>query len=742
MIESNKISVVIQGAVQRETTDLLRSIRRFLPEAEIILSTWKNSNVVGFAVDQIVFNQDPGAISGCIDTSRKFNLNRQIISSTAGVEAATRPFILKCRSDMELLGTGFLDFWEEYPERDHRYTLAEHKIIVPALYTIKGEFSEVEGRLHPTPYHISDWYAFGLKEDILQFCSAPLVENKPFSRYFVYHKKPREYNIVWLNERTWRYSPEQYFGVCYAKKWRNDIDFPNCLDYDRVDFEAAERFLVNNFIVVEPADGQIALNKKGYYDMSRDLRFCPEHIRDTVYRRYVYESDYKKYCDPEFEPKGDAWPETESGRLFQDAMLEQYEKAKQRPVPDEYDFGIITPTYAPHFHFISNYLKSFDQFVLDKERVPIYFTVGANEFFEFSKIIAPYTKRLRIHVFVFENLLEYFQIKEDPELLLRKYGRFSFQTLKKFYTMLYAGKEKYLVLDSESMWSAPTSMREEIERFFEKPFVPYSPVLLQREGVLAQLAVENVGHILNTSVNKWCLECFCWFYETKFLRELFGIAGSPIKIVKKTYAFEQKKHRNVGVFEILLYTAFLEAYHSDRYTFIDIYSEIRNALSKDEFERYSSRVWGLFNGEGGFAEHMSLLLTPENCGPLAKVYRKHNFIAIRCETNSKENFILEKRFLGEAGVKILAASQDHWLAKEPEREMSPVIHALKNRRDRIAELIIRCKIFLKKIMRAILPAYRAAHGTREILLEHERAEELRFRELMQRQNAVEEALRK
>lgn len=42
-IDSKDISVIIQGAITKETDACLRSIRECLPLAEIILSTWEKS---------------------------------------------------------------------------------------------------------------------------------------------------------------------------------------------------------------------------------------------------------------------------------------------------------------------------------------------------------------------------------------------------------------------------------------------------------------------------------------------------------------------------------------------------------------------------------------------------------------------------------------------------------------------------------------------------------------------------
>ena len=61
-ITSRDISVVVQGPIHKtRTKKCLQSIRKNLPAAEIILSTWQNSSVNGMDFDILVANEDPGA---------------------------------------------------------------------------------------------------------------------------------------------------------------------------------------------------------------------------------------------------------------------------------------------------------------------------------------------------------------------------------------------------------------------------------------------------------------------------------------------------------------------------------------------------------------------------------------------------------------------------------------------------------------------------------------------------------
>lgn len=55
-IDTKDISVVVQGPIDEELTILcLNSVRKYLPDSEIILSTWKNSNIKNLDYDILVF---------------------------------------------------------------------------------------------------------------------------------------------------------------------------------------------------------------------------------------------------------------------------------------------------------------------------------------------------------------------------------------------------------------------------------------------------------------------------------------------------------------------------------------------------------------------------------------------------------------------------------------------------------------------------------------------------------------
>jgi hypothetical protein len=162
MVLINDISVVVQGPIHTQdnlTKRVLESVRTHLPDAELILSTWKGSQIDGLDCDVLLLNDDPGAING-------HNVNRQIVSTRNGLQKATRTYAVKLRTDTQLTGTGFIDAFDKYPERREDFKVFEHKIVIPTLYTRNPRRSYL--------FHPSDVFQFGLRSDMIELWSIPL----------------------------------------------------------------------------------------------------------------------------------------------------------------------------------------------------------------------------------------------------------------------------------------------------------------------------------------------------------------------------------------------------------------------------------------------------------------------------------------------------------------------------------------------------------------------------------------
>ncbi len=165
-MEPRTLSIVVQGPVSRRgvgcTPDVLASLRRAFPGAELVLSTWVGTDIDGLDADVIVCSDDPGI------GARGSNVNRQVRSSMAGISAASRSYVLKTRTDI-LFGSGqVLDAWGKFRERAPLPTRFTQRILASSLFTRRPSL------LAPWPFHVGDWVFLGLREDVRTLFDVPV----------------------------------------------------------------------------------------------------------------------------------------------------------------------------------------------------------------------------------------------------------------------------------------------------------------------------------------------------------------------------------------------------------------------------------------------------------------------------------------------------------------------------------------------------------------------------------------
>lgn len=326
-------------------------------------------------------------------------------------------------------------------------------------------------------------------------------------------------------------------------------------------------------------------------------------------------------------------------------------------------YAIITPTYSGHFQYIKKYLKSFDKYVMDKQNIEIVFTISKSERQEFEMLVSRYISKLDLKILNFEDILHNFGIKYTPEELLVRYGKFTFQTLKKFYTMIYSEAEYFLVLDSESMLIKKTEMKDLFSCFFNSPFITASSISKRNiVNPFMRGVTDNVSLLLNKKCDKWFLENFIWFYDRKIVADLFKKYGSPIEMAEKVYKQADKEKTGSGVFEIEVYQTFI--YMNNKkygYKIIDADKILQETLSGKELAKYICIHNKYFDGNCGILEPIMVLLRKSNWKKLAILFSKYKFNIIRttCEYADNGDYLLQKKFLDIVKPNILAASQNH-----------------------------------------------------------------------------------
>ena len=284
-IYDHDISVVIQGAIDKSfTTKCIQSVREKLPNSEIVLSTWEDSDVKGLDADVIVYSHDPG---GMRDGKKIDNVNRQIVSTFAGISNAKRKYVLKIRSDVELLSNSFLDYWDKYSLREKSYIFFRHKIIVSTLFCKRCLDQKTA---IPVPFHLSDWFQFGYIEDIKKLWDVDLVD---YSKYWKVNINDVSLKIAGTWEAN-NYVPESYVFFSSLHKSFSNIRYDGLDDYNSENIMFSENIFLNNIIMANPLDLGFVINKQPYYNYIKNLDFFLKNQPICMYTEQYFSDMYQE----------------------------------------------------------------------------------------------------------------------------------------------------------------------------------------------------------------------------------------------------------------------------------------------------------------------------------------------------------------------------------------------------------------------------------------------------------------
>ena len=284
------ITVVVQGPVQglidraQEegiTKKCLNSVRKHLPGAKIILSTWHNQDLTGLDYDQLVLCEDPGAnirqykING---SPKYYNNNRQIVSSIEGLKQVTTKYAVKLRSDNYLTSNEFVSLQTKFPKRCGQYNFLQERVVVANSFTRKY------AKGHKVAFHLSDFFYFGLTDDLLKLWDLPLIAN--FEQ-----QENHPYSPCYPNYIT---DCTQLFWLLALEKFDPSIKLEHLLDNNPQKLEQSDICYANNLVIGSPEEIGLGLCEKfanGKVRISRERGKCAH-----LYFHEWHEL-YKKYCD-------------------------------------------------------------------------------------------------------------------------------------------------------------------------------------------------------------------------------------------------------------------------------------------------------------------------------------------------------------------------------------------------------------------------------------------------------------
>ena len=200
MIDQLCLTIIVQGPIfLREinggTERVLASLRKVFPLSKLILSTYQSEKekiTIDFLYDKIIYSDDPGDFTP--SPAKPLNINRQLLTTQAGLQCVQTKFVLKTRTDLVFASDGILKFFNDEDD--------DEQILVADITTRDPDLAV------RVPYWLCDFFLLG-RTDALRFVfSAPPFSNQDF-QYFDSTRSPSKY----CKDVVSKFPPEVYLGL-------------------------------------------------------------------------------------------------------------------------------------------------------------------------------------------------------------------------------------------------------------------------------------------------------------------------------------------------------------------------------------------------------------------------------------------------------------------------------------------------------------------------------------------------
>ncbi len=280
-INPKDISVIIRGLIvgsndtdknKQFTKRSLASVRKYLPGAQIIVSTWKGQETSGLDCDVLIESEEPGVIDMISRTNTLFKVstNNQIVSTQKGLEKADRKYCIIMRTDIVLSGAGFMKYFEKF-NRAPSCGFVEKKVVV--LPTFNGR------KRRDVLFGPADWFFFGLTKDIKNIFDIPLMDTAKLAG-----PKINDHYVIGNN-----FNCESYIWTNFLKKYQ-DFYFPNRNYFSEEALALSEKSYAQNLIMLPAKKATIGCLKFPHIEYAAE----PWSSQD-LYTFNEYKKMYNKY---------------------------------------------------------------------------------------------------------------------------------------------------------------------------------------------------------------------------------------------------------------------------------------------------------------------------------------------------------------------------------------------------------------------------------------------------------------
>ncbi len=296
----------------------------------------------------------------------------------------------------------------------------------------------------------------------------------------------------------------------------------------------------------------------------------------------------------------------------------------------------VIPTYQPHFGFVRKLVGSLANFARDPEQLAVRIVVEQQNR-HFVESLAERWPSLGISYTTTESVLDDFGIGLSPDAFLAKAGKFTFQSIKKIGGILTSDTDWVLVLDSESLFTKPFSVRTLLENHASRKYVFFSETASRQShwrNSLAETVTHNASLLLGGKTDKWLMEYYHWFYETEVWRDL-------VRTLKRSGGLDTWLRGGLkdGVFENILYYQFVSINPHYGYQLIDVSAELKRHLPAHMAGRLDSAPRDRL-GIVGLLEYIASLVSVEEFRDLARFFDAYQLPFLRLEPSAFDARIL------------------------------------------------------------------------------------------------------
>lgn len=322
---------------------------------------------------------------------------------------------------------------------------------------------------------------------------------------------------------------------------------------------------------------------------------------------------------------------------------------------------LITPTFRPHFPFNREFLQSYAAHVGDAADFPVHFIATRDEADDLRAIVAEFPA-LDLHVHAFEDLLEASGHRDEPLALLREFGKFTYQSLKKLYALKHLPFDQALLLDSEALVLKPVRMAAVFDEYYADPFVLYSDFSNRGDAWfhgLSNAAVRNAAKLLRIPYPKmYFMEYYGWFYEKGLIQDVFAaLKEDLLPAVRARLGEDPRLFENQLIYSLLLANPGRYPYRLE-----SVNTLLLEYLGEELYADYMRHFEGGASLMGVF-EMASLPLNRRNLPALVRLFSDRRFLFFRFDLRNL-NEDVQRELVEQTPITFLVSSEGYRRRRE------------------------------------------------------------------------------